>query len=96
MASHLRAMMFFLLFGMFMSNNIIVPVHELSHIYQDHPSDVVNCDAFHALQGVAITSADFVACLPSLSKSVNTPATAPFIVFTTTLSAPIRAPPAYA
>ena len=88
--------MFLLLFGIFMSNNIIVPIHELSHIHEDHATDLVNCDSFHALQGVAITSDGFVACLPSLSKSVNTPATAPFIIFATTLATAIRAPPVYA
>jgi hypothetical protein len=36
MTAHFRTLVFMLMFGVFMSNNIMVPVHQLGHIQDKH------------------------------------------------------------
>jgi hypothetical protein len=36
MTAQLRTLIFMLMFGVFMSNNIMVPVHQLGHIHDNH------------------------------------------------------------
>jgi len=93
MTAQLRTLIFMLMFGVFMSNNIMVPVHELSHIHDDPETSLVICDVYHAISSVAISSNGYVAYVPSLSRCINTQVDPHLGVFTTNLAKPIRAPP---
>jgi hypothetical protein len=93
MTAQMRTLIFMLMFGVFMSNNIMVPVHELSHIHDEHETSLVSCDVYHAIHSGAISSNGYVAYVPSLSRCINAQGESHLVVFTTNLEKAIRAPP---
>ncbi|MBU2863254.1 hypothetical protein KO489_05320 [Reinekea forsetii] len=43
-----HTLLFVLMFGVFLSTNIIVLVHQLSHIEDLHEVEIIDCESFHA------------------------------------------------
>jgi hypothetical protein len=87
------------MFGVFMSNNIIVPVHLLSHIHEshdEHEESLVSCDVFHTAYLVAITSNTYSAFLPQFKHSDNEQSNTLFVHPYSVSSKYIRAPPFHA
>ena len=96
MTFQLRTLIFLLMFGIFMSNNIIVPVHQLSHVDEDHEASVVNCDVYHTAHIIALSSEGYSVCLPPPMQSVATLRHGQFGTFNASTSTQIRAPPVLA
>jgi len=96
MSMNFRTVFFMMMFGIFMSNNVIVPVHQLSHIHEaegEHETELVNCEVFHASPTLAILNSGFAAFLPRNGHTHNLAASLQLIIALPKYSTHIRAPP---
>ncbi|WP_196161404.1 hypothetical protein [Reinekea sp. G2M2-21] len=88
-----RTAIFLMVFSLYLANNIIVPVHALSHIQEHHEPELASCDIYHAAASIAVISA----CAnsgPTLSfRSINSSLEWVWISVFEPMSKQIRAPP---
>jgi hypothetical protein len=96
MTTQLRTVIFMMMFGIFMSNNVIVPVHQLSHVNETedaHDAELINCDIVHAGITVATLNSGFTAFHPRVSHSLDQPPNIVLVVALSKSATHIRAPP---
>ncbi|MFQ3230719.1 MAG: hypothetical protein ACI9DO_002096 [Reinekea sp.] len=96
MTTPFRTLLAVLMFGLFLSNNIIVPIHQQTHIAHDHESTHVDCDTYHASHVLALSTSDYSAYFPPILTSIATPVVAGFGAYKASTKTQIRAPPVLA
>lgn len=96
MTTRFRTLLALLMFGLFMSNNIIVPIHQQSHISHEHESALIDCDIYHASHVVALPTSNYSANVPPVLRSIANSIVVIFDAYSAATESQIRAPPALA